>query len=165
MITHTVRLAGSCNHIRGDPYRHPYCVKISAKSNHYCQSYQQFCTQQLLSRPFPFKTIVQQIALKLNHTNSFQDHHILVYFQHNGRTAHIPNAHIPLALSRQHFRSGRVMSPSHWKGLISPKKDGMPASLVSWAPKASSNGNISRYPKMMMLRNTLITCSRSSLTL
>ena len=28
----------------------------------------------------------------------FQDHCILVYFQHNGRTAHIPTSHIPLAL-------------------------------------------------------------------
>ena len=33
------------------------------------------------------------------------------------------------------------MSPSHWKHPISPKTDGMPASLVSWAPKASSNGS------------------------
>ena len=53
----------------------------------------------------------------------------------------------PLRTSRWHFRSGRVMSPLHWKHPIFPKKDGMPALLVSWAPKASSDGSILRFPK------------------
>ena len=57
---------------------------------------------------------------------------------------HIRNrAHIPLALwgpNRWHLRSGKATSPSCWKHPISPERDGMPASLVSWAQKASSDG-------------------------
>ena len=44
------------------------------------------------------------------------------------------------------------MSPSHWKCPIFPKKDGMPALLVSWALKASSIGSILRFPKMTTSR-------------
>ena len=39
------------------------------------------------------------------------------------------------------------MSPLRWKRPISPKIDGMPASLVSWAVKVSSDGNILKSPK------------------
>ena len=102
-----------------------------------------------------------------SYENFFQDHCILVYFQHNGRTAYIPTTHIPLAL-RGPADSISGVAESHHPHIGSiqyPPKDGMPASLVSWALKASSNGNISRYPKMMMQRNTLITCSRPLLTL
>ena len=86
-------------HIRGDPYRHPYCVKISAKTNHY---YPKLST--ILYTAASFKTISFQDHCVANCTkiksydNFFQDHCILVYFQHNGRTAHIPTTHIPLAL-------------------------------------------------------------------
>ena len=76
-----------------------------------------------------------------------------------------PHSTGPQRTSRQHLRSGRVTSPSHWKHPIFPKKDGMPASLVSWALKASSDGNILTYSKRMMRRNTQKTCSRPSLTL
>ena len=74
----------------------------------------------------------------------------LVYLQHNGRTAHLPTAHIPLALprtSRRHLKSGKVMSPLHWKCPTFPKTDGMPASSGSWVTKVSSNGNTLTSPK------------------
>ena len=51
-----------------------------------------------------FKTISIQYhcvanCIKINsYKHFFQYHCLLVYFQHNGRTAHIPTAHIPLAL-------------------------------------------------------------------
>ena len=51
-----------------------------------------------------FKTIPIQYHCVANcikihsYKHFFQDHFDLVYLQHNGRTAHIPTAHIPLAL-------------------------------------------------------------------
>ena len=46
------------------------------------------------------------------------------------------------------------MSPSCWKHPISPERDGMPASLVSWALKDSRDGNILTSPKMLKKRKT-----------
>ena len=83
--------------------RAPYCVQIAAQSNNFWQSYPPFCTRQLLSRPSPAGTTVGH-CIKI-HLYSFQDHFdsfktilYLVYLQRNGRTAHFPAAHIPLAL-------------------------------------------------------------------
>ena len=93
-------------HIRGDPYRAPYCVKITAQSNYFWQSYPPF-----LYTAASFKTIPSGyhrgvIASKSTHMSiSFKTILILsrpffylVYLQRNGRTAHFPAAHIPLAL-------------------------------------------------------------------
>ena len=46
------------------------------------------------------------------------------------------------------------MSPLRWKHPMSPKRDGMPASLVSWALKASSIGNTLRSPQTKNARKT-----------
>ena len=50
-----------------------------------------------------FKTISIQDhcvanCIEINSYEHFFQDHCLVYFQHNGRTAHIPTTHIPLAL-------------------------------------------------------------------
>ena len=45
-----------------------------------------------------FNTIVWQIALKFTQMSIYFKTIVLVYFQHNDRTAHIPKTHIPLAL-------------------------------------------------------------------
>ena len=76
-----------------------------------------------------------------------------------------PHSTGPPRTSRWHFRSGRVTSPLCWKHPIFPKTDGMPASLVSWAPKASSDGSILRFPKMTTSRKSQKTYSRPSQTL
>ena len=128
-----------------------------------------FGTQAASFKTISFQDHCVANCIEINsYKDFFQDHLDLVYFQHNGRTAHIPttpHSTGPLRTSRQHFRSGRVMSPSRWKCPIFPKTDGMPASLVSWALKASSDGSILRFPKMMNSRKSWITYSKPSLTL
>ena len=111
--------------------------------------------------------VVNCIKIK-PHKNSFQDHCIIGLFPaqwQDSSYSNCPHSTGPQRTSRQHFRSGRVTSPSHWKCPISPKTDGMPASLVSWAPKASSDGSISRFLKMKMQRKSPIMCSRPLQTL
>ena len=124
-----------------------------------------FVQRQLLSRPSPFNTIVWQIALKLTHMSISFKTIVLVYFQHNGRTAHIPTAHIPLAL-RGPTDSLLGVEESHHPCVgsvpISPKRDGMPALLVSWALKASSIGSTLRSPQTKMPGSPQKTYSQPS---
>ena len=111
-----------------------------------------------------FKTIPIQYhcvanCIKINsYEHFFQDHFDLVYFQHNGRTAHIPTTHIPLALrgpadmAFEEWQSHVTLV--HWKHPISPERDGMPASLVSWAQKASSDWQHLKISKDVEQRKT-----------
>ncbi len=104
-----------------------------------------------------------QIALKFTHMSiSFKTIPFSLFPAQwqDSSYSNCPHSTGPPRTSRQHSRSGRVMSPSHWKHPIFPKTDGMPASLVSWAPKASSDGSILRFPKMMTSRKSRKTYSQ-----
>ena len=89
---------------------------------------------------------------------SFQDHFFLFSIftaqWQDSLFSNRPHSTGPPRTSRRPSRSGRVTSPSHWKCPISPERDGMPASLVFWAPKVSRDGNISISPKMSKNRKT-----------
>ena len=126
----------------------------------------------IVSKFQPNPTIIAKVIEHFVHSSFFQDHFHSrpLYFslfpaqwQDSSYSNH-PHSTGPLRTSRQHSRSGRVTSPLHWKRPIFPKTDGMPASLVSWAPKASSDGSILKFPKMMTSRKSRRTYSKPSQT-
>ena len=81
-------------------------TEIQTENREIIGSYPPFCTWQLLSRPFPIGYHCVSNCIKIHsYEHFFQDHLgsfktilYLVYLQHNGRTAHFPATHIPLAL-------------------------------------------------------------------
>ena len=123
------------------PHRVPLCVKLHWN-----------CSYELLSRPFGF----------------FQDHSLFSIFtaqwQDSSFSSH-PHSTGPPRTSKWPTSSGRVTSPSRWKRPISPERDGMQASLVSWALRDSRDGHISTSPKTKKEGKTRRTSSKPSQTL
>ena len=125
-----------------------------------CQNFSQI--QQLLPKlstilytAASFKTISIQYHCVANcieihsYEHFFQDHCFSLFpaqWQDSSYSSR-PHSTGPLRTNRWPLGSGRVTSPLRWKHPMSPKRDGMPASLVSWALKASSIGSTLRSPQ------------------
>ena len=119
----------------------PLCAKL----------YQNSAIWQFLSRPSIWSTFRSYFTFFQNHCPNFTPFKTIFgtsfktitfslilgqWWQDSSYSNH-PSLTGTQTTNRQHSRNGRVIWHSHWKPPTFPKKDGMPASLVSWALKAS----------------------------
>ena len=96
----------------------------------------------------PFGPIVSYATFESTQIETFQFSTVTAQWRDSLSSNH-PHSTGPLRTSRWHSKSGKVMSPSHWKHPTFPKTDSMQASSGSWATKVSSNGNTLTSPKLL----------------
>ena len=96
----------------------------------------------------PFGPIVSYSAFESIQIELFSKLAYVTAQWQDSLSSNCPHSTGPPRTSRWHLKSGKVMSPSHWKHPTFPEIDGMQASSGSWAMKVSSDGNTLTSPKM-----------------